>query len=82
MWNFNDMHGWNNLRQVTQDDKELINCWNASASFEECYQKWSNRLNPPMANGGGGGGGRGCHPPTGFSYFSLKWAFCKLNFCL
>ena len=45
MWNFSDMHGWNKFRQVTQDDKQLINCWNASASFEECYQQWNNRLN-------------------------------------
>ena len=34
------MHG-----QVTQDDKQLIDCWNASASFEACYQQWNNRLN-------------------------------------
>ena len=45
MWNFNDMHGWNKFRQVTQDDKQLIDCWNASASFEACYQQWDNRLN-------------------------------------
>ena len=45
MWNFNDMHGWNKFRQVTQGDKQLINCWNASASFEECYQQWNNSLN-------------------------------------
>ena len=23
------MHGWNKFRQVTQDDKQLIDCWNA-----------------------------------------------------
>ena len=45
VWNFNDMHGWNKFRQVTQDDKQLIDCWNASASFEACYQQWNNRLN-------------------------------------
>ena len=45
MWNFNDMHGWNKFRQVTQDDKQLIDCWNASTSFEACYQQWNNRLN-------------------------------------
>ena len=39
------MHGWNKFRQVTQDDKQLINCWNASASCEECYQQWNNKLN-------------------------------------
>ena len=44
MWNFNGMHEWNKFRQVTQDDKQLINCWNASASFEDCYQQWNNRL--------------------------------------
>ena len=44
MWNFKDIHGWNKFRQVTKDDKQLINCWNASASFEECYQQWNNRL--------------------------------------
>ena len=39
------MHGWNKFRQVTQDDKQLIDCWNASASFEACYQQWNNRHN-------------------------------------
>ena len=39
------MHGWNKFRQVTQDDKQLIDCWNASASFEECCQQWNNGLN-------------------------------------
>ena len=34
----------NILCAVTQDDKQLIDCWNASASFEACYQQWNNRL--------------------------------------